>query len=120
MGSRRLARGQAKELTLHYASERERGGDSGDDADSDEHENLAHDQPDDVAARGAEGDANADLASALGNCIGHDAVEANYGEQSSEETEDSGKTGDHALGGEGVVDLDFGGTHGEDRKIRIH
>src|SRR5216684_5001538 len=102
---------EAEELALDDASQCERGSDAGYDTDGDEEEDFAHDQPDDVAAGGAEGDANADFAGALGDGVGHDAVETNDREQSGEEAEDGGEAGDHALGREGIVDLHFGRAH---------
>src|SRR5882762_373327 len=113
-------RGEAEELALDYAGERQGRGYAGNYADGYEQEDFAHDHPDDVATGGAEGHANADFAGALGDGVGHDAVEADDSEESGEETEDGGEAGDHALGGEGVVDGHFGGAHGVDGEIRIH
>ncbi len=75
-------RREAEELALDYTSEGEGGGDAGDYTDGYEEEDFAHDQPDDVAACGAEGDANADFAGALGDGVGHHTVEADDGEKS--------------------------------------
>src|SRR6266849_5682035 len=111
---------EAEELALDYAGQCKGGGDAGGYADGYQQEDFAHDHPDDVAACGAEGHANADFAGALGDGVGHDAVEADDSEESGEETEDGGEAGDHALGGRGVVDLHFGGAHGVDGEIGIH
>src|SRR5437667_11144114 len=90
-------RGQAEELALDHAGEREGGSDSGNDADGDKKQNFTHDQPDDVAASGSESDTNADFARALRNSISHDAVEADDREQGGEEAEDGGEAGNHAV-----------------------
>src|SRR5437762_13599399 len=113
-------RGQAEELALDHAGEREGGSDSGNDADGDKKQNFTHDQPDDVAASGSESDTNADFASALRNSVSHDAVEADDREQGGEEAEDGGEAGNHAVRGKRVVDLHFRGAHGEDGEIGIH
>src|SRR5437762_11118070 len=112
-------RGQAEELALDHAGEREGGSDSGNDADGDKKQNFTHDQPDDVAASGSESDTNADFASALRNSVSHDAVEADDREQGGEEAEDGGEAGNHAVRGKRVVDLHFRGAHGEDGEIGI-
>jgi hypothetical protein len=72
----RIVWGEAEELALDDAGEREGGDDASGDADSDEDENFAHDQPDHVFAGGAEGHANANFAGALSDDVGHYAVEA--------------------------------------------
>src|SRR5882762_8684235 len=105
---------EAEELALDYAGQGEGSGNACHDTDGNEEENFTHDQPDDVAAGGAESDSNADFAGTLGNGVGHDAVEADDREKSGEKPEDGGEAGDHALGGEGVVDLDFRRAHGVD------
>src|SRR5207245_569664 len=82
---------EAEELTLDDTSQGESGGDACHNADGYEKKDFAHDQPDDVAAGSAEGDANADFSGALGDSVGHDAVETDDSEQSGEEAEDCGK-----------------------------
>src|SRR5260370_15981240 len=112
--------GEAEKLALDYAGQCKGGGDAGNYADGYQQEDFAHDHPDDVAASGTEGHANADFAGALGDGVGDDDVEADDSEESGEEAEDGGEAGDHALGGKGVVDLHFGGAHGVDGEVGVH
>ena len=73
---------------------------------------FAHDHPDDATLGGTEGHTNADFAGALRDGVGHDAIETDDGQKGGKKTEDGGEAGDHALGGERVVDLNFSGAHG--------
>ena len=94
-----IVRGEAEELALHELGECQGSGDAGSDSDGHENKHFTHDHPNDASLRGAKSHANADFAGALGNGVGHDAVEPDDGKKRGEKTEDGRETGDHALCG---------------------
>ena len=76
-----------------------------DDADDGEPGALADDHGADAGALGSEGEADADLVGALGDGVGHDAVDADAGEGEGEDAEADGEGGEDALLLGGGVDL---------------
>src|SRR5260370_38515601 len=96
--------GEAEKLALDYAGQCKGGGDAGNYADGYQQEDFAHDHPDDVAASGTEGHANADFAGALGDGVGHDAVEADDSEEGGEEAGGGGVAGGDGFSGRGRGD----------------
>ena len=63
-------------------------------ADGEKDERFFEDHPEDAVGLCAEGDADADLVGTADDVVGHDAVEADAGEDHGEEREDAGEGGD--------------------------
>ena len=63
-------------------------------ADSDEQEDLPHDHPAHGGTRCSEGHADADLIGAPADNIGHEAVDADGGEEDGEQAEEGGELRD--------------------------
>jgi len=67
------------------------------EAASDEKEHFAHHHRDYVAAQCPERNADADFAGPPQDCVGHDAIEPNDGEQRGYAAKDRGEAGDQPL-----------------------
>ncbi len=87
--------------TVEHGADEASQGDGCDEAgcDSEDREAgaFAEDHEQDLAGACAEGHADADLAGAAGDVVGHDAVDADAGEDESEDAEPSGEGGEEAL-----------------------
>ena len=82
---------------------------AGEDADGDEADAFADDHELDVCVGGAEGDADADFASALAHAIGDHAVDTDGRQEEGERTEDGEEAGGEALRPEEVAGGGFEG-----------
>ena len=78
---------EAVEHGFDEAAEGEGGGEAGGDADDGEPGAFAEDHGADSGALGSEGEADADLVGALGDGVGHDAVDTDAGEREGEDAE---------------------------------
>jgi hypothetical protein len=96
---------QAVEHCADEAGEGDGCGEASDDADDCEPGAFAEDHEEDLTGASSEGHADADLVGAASYVVGHDAVDADAGEDKGEDAEPSGEGGEEALLRDGVFDL---------------
>ena len=114
-----VGRADADQQALEQPREREGAGQADADPGQRHPEPLLQDQRDDVAARGAEGHAHADLRRPLRGERGDDAVEADRREDQRERAERGQQAGDHPLHEHRDLEVLGERVHVEQRHVRV-
>ena len=111
--------GEAVEHGADEAGEQECCSEAGGYAEDGEPGGFAEDHAEHLAGLRAEGHADADFAGAAGYVVGHEAVDADAGEDEGEDAEGSGEHGEGFLLGDGCVDLSLLRADVADGKIGV-